>query len=289
MAPASNPIDKARVLVEALPYIKVFRGRTAVVKIGGAALEDPELRRRFAEDVVLLSWVGIQVVVVHGGGKQVSSMLERVGLEPRFERGQRVTDEASLEVVEMVLGGTLNKELVRLIERLGGRGVGLTGKDGGMVRARRSGGEPDLGLVGHVADVDRRIFDRLLPEFIPVVAPLALSDRGETLNINADPFAAHLAVALGAEKLVLLTDVSGVTGEAGELLSTITADEARRLVTGGVISGGMIPKIENALAAVGGGVSKVHIIDGRLEHALLLEIFTPEGVGTQVLSESDRA
>jgi acetylglutamate kinase len=282
-------VDKARVLVEALPYIKAFRGRTVVIKAGGAALEDPQLRLRFAEDVVLLSWVGLQVVVVHGGGVQISTMLDRLGIEPRFERGQRVTDAATLEVVEMTLAGGVNKEIVRAIQRLGGRAIGLSGMDGGLVRARRAGGEPDLGLVGDVASVDRRVLDRLLPEFIPVVAPLAIGEGDEALNVNADPFAGHLAAALGAAKLVLLTNVAGVTGEGGALYSSLAAAEARRLIGSGVIAGGMIPKVENALAAVAGGVAKVHIIDGRLEHALLLEIFTPEGVGTQVLGESESA
>jgi acetylglutamate kinase len=274
-------IDKARVLIEALPYIKQFRGRTFVVKIGGAALDDISLRTRFAEDVVLLSWVGIDVVVVHGGGVQVTSLLDRLGLEARFVHGMRVTDAPTLEVVEMVLGGKLNKELVRLVQKLGGRAVGLTGVDGGMTRARRIDGEPDLGLVGEVVEVDRRVIDRLLPDVIPIIAPLAPDATGQTLNINADPFAAALAVALAAEKLVLLTDVAGVLDQNEQLITTLTPDSARRLINTGVVRGGMIPKVENALRAVEWGVRKVHIIDGRLEHALLLEIFTRAGVGTE--------
>ena len=280
-------IDKARVLVEALPYIKEFRGKTVVVKIGGAALDDVSLRRRFAEDVVLLNWVGIQVVVVHGGGVQVSAMLDRLGLAAAFVDGLRVTDAPTLEVVEMVLGGTLNKELVGLVQQLGGRAVGLTGKDGGLVRARQVT-EGGLGLVGEVEAVDRRVLDRLLPDFIPIVAPLAASADGQTLNVNADPFAAALAVALGAEKLVLLTDTEGVKDGAGALIPSLSTDGARRLRATGAVRGGMIPKLENALGAVERGVHKVHIIDGRLEHALLLEIFTRAGVGTQfVKSESE--
>ena len=274
-------IDKARVLIEALPYIKQFRGRTFVVKIGGAALDDLSLRTRFAEDLVLLSWVGIDVVVVHGGGMQVTSLLDRLGLEARFVHGMRVTDAATLEVVEMVLGGRLNKELVRLVQQLGGRAVGLTGVDGGMARARRIDGEPDLGLVGEVIEIDRRVIDRLLPDAIPIIAPLAPDATGQTLNINADPFAAALAVALSAEKLVLLTDVAGVMDQNDQLITTLTPDSARRLINTGVVRGGMIPKVENALRAVEWGVRKVHIIDGRLEHALLLEIFTAAGVGTE--------
>jgi acetylglutamate kinase len=282
-ATVKEVIDKARILIEALPYIKEFRRCTVVVKIGGAALDDLALRQRFAEDVVLLTWVGINVVVVHGGGKQVSAMLGRVGLEPSFIGGVRVTDADTLEVAEMVLGGALNKELVRLVSSLGGKAVGLTGKDGGLVSARRMETQPDLGLVGEIVSVDRSVIDHLHPEFIPIVAPLATGERGETLNVNADPFAAGLAAALGAEKLVMLTDVSGVAGEDGELIPSLTAAKARDLIERGVVSGGMIPKVEHALAALAAGVHKVHIIDGRLEHALLLEIFTRAGVGTQVV------
>lgn len=282
-------VDKARVLIEALPYLREFRGRTFVVKIGGRALEDLTLRQRFAEDVVLLHWVGIQVVVVHGGGAQISGMLERLGIEPAFVDGLRVTDERTLEVVEMVLGGGLNKEIVRLIDQVGGRAVGITGKDGRLARARRRGGARDLGLVGDIEAIDRSIIDHLLPEFIPIVAPLAVDPSGQTLNVNADTFAAHLAVATGAEKLVLLTDVAGVTDDTGALLSTLAAGDARRHIEAGVIQGGMIPKVENALDALAAGVHKVHIIDGRAEHALLLEIFTRAGVGTQVVPDRNQA
>jgi len=276
-------IDKARVLIEALPFISEFRGRTVVVKIGGAALENLELRRRFAEDVTLLDWVGINVVVVHGGGKQITAMLDRLGIPATFVDGLRVTDERTLEIVEMVLGGAINKELVRLIHGLGGRAVGITGKDGGLARARRTGGQVDLGLVGEVTAIDRAVIDKLVPEFIPVIAPLATGEGGETLNVNADTFAGQLATALDAEKLVLLTDVPGVLGGDGQLISTLAADQADQMIGDGSIRGGMIPKVKNALAALATGVRKVHIIDGRLEHALLLEIFTREGVGTQVV------
>lgn len=282
LPPVQALIDKARILIEALPYIKEFRGTTAVVKIGGRALEDLELRRRFAEDVILLHWVGIRVVVVHGGGVQISSMLERLGIQPHFENGVRVTDDATLEVVEMVLGGRVNKEIVRLIQECGGRAVGITGKDGGLARARRV---ERLGRVGAISRIDRRLVDEIAGQFIPVIAPLAVDEDGETLNVNADPFAAELAVALGAEKLVLLTDVEGVKDAAGELIPTLSATAARAQLRGGVIQGGMIPKVENALSAVERGVGKVHIIDGRLEHALLLEIFTAAGVGTQLVGE----
>lgn len=281
-------IDKARVLIEALPFIREFRGRTVVVKVGGASLENLDLRQRFAEDVILLSWVGIKVVVVHGGGKQISQMLDRVGLEPTFVDGLRVTDDAALEVVEMVLGGSLNQELVRTVNNLGGSAVGLTGKDGAMARARRRT-DPDLGLVGHDPQLDRGVVDHLISDFIPIIAPLAVGPDGEALNVNADVFAARLAVALEAEKLMLLTDVEGVKDAGGQLITSITDSRARALIADGVIAGGMIPKVQNALDALASGVHKVHIIDGRLEHALLLEIFTRAGVGTQVIAEGDES
>ncbi len=274
-------IAKARVLVEALPYISQFRGKTMVVKIGGAALEDEALQRRFCEDLILLDWVGVQLVVVHGGGKQISSMLARLGVPAAFDRGQRITDEPTLEVVEMVLAGSINAALVRNINFLGGSAVGLSGCDGGLAHAEIE--RPELGRVGEVSRVDRRVIDRLISDFIPVIAPLATGPDGKPLNVNADVFASRLAAALGAEKLVLLTDVAGVLDTDKNLLSTLTAERGRELIERGVISGGMIPKVEHALATVADGVGKVHIIDGRVEHALLLEVFTPEGVGTQVV------
>ncbi len=275
-------IDKARVLVEALPFISQFRERTVVVKIGGAALENLELRERFAEDVTLLHWVGINVVVVHGGGKQISAMLDRVGIVPNFVDGLRVTDDKTLEIVEMVLGGKLNQELVRVVNRLGGKAVGLTGKDGRLAVARHAS-QRNLGLVGEIVTVHRGVIDRLMPDFIPIVAPLAVSEQGATLNINADEFASRLAVALAAEKLVLLTDVEGVQKPDGTLVPTITASEMQMMIDDGIIHGGMIPKMVSAARALQQGVGKIHIIDGRLEHALLLEIFTEAGVGTQVV------
>jgi len=278
-------IQKARVLVEALPYISQFRGRTVVVKIGGAALEDATLRRRFCEDVILLDWVGINVVVVHGGGAQITRMLDKVGIQARFVDGIRVTDEPTLEVVEMVLGGSLNQELVRLVNHLGGAAVGLTGADGGLVTARVA--NPALGRVGEVERVDRAVIDRLVADFVPIIAPVAAGPDGAALNVNADVFASSLAQALGAEKLVMLSDIPGVLDAGGHLLSTLTPLAARDMVAKGVISGGMIPKVDHAAQALAGGVRKVHIIDGRLEHALLLEIFTREGVGTQLVSDPE--
>jgi acetylglutamate kinase len=274
-------IAKARVLVEALPYISQFRGKTMVVKIGGAALEDELLRRGFCEDLILLDWVGVQLVVVHGGGKQISSMLSRLGVVATFDRGQRVTDDATLEVVEMVLAGSINADLVRQINHLGGSAVGLSGCDGGLAHAVIA--RPELGKVGEVDRVDRRVIDRLISEFIPVLAPLATGPDGGPLNVNADVFASRLAAAIGAEKLVLLTDVSGVLDSERRLISTLTTEMGRDLIAAGIINGGMIPKVEHALATVADGVPKVHIIDGRVEHALLLEVFTRDGVGTQVV------
>lgn len=279
-------IAKARVLIEALPYISEFRGKKVVVKIGGVAQEDPVLRRRFAEDLILLDWVGIDLIVVHGGGKQITRMLDRVGQEARFVDGQRVTDKAALEVVEMVLG-SLNQELVRLVNHLGGAAVGLTGCDGGLATAAIT--RPELGLVGEVTAIDRTVLERLLPDFIPVIAPLAVGADGQALNVNADIFAAKLAQALGAEKLVLLTDIAGVLDRDKQLIPSLTDAEARALIASGVIAGGMIPKVEYALAALAAGVGKVHVIDGRLEHALLLEIFTRDGVGTQLVSDRPRS
>jgi len=279
-------IDKARVLIEALPYIREFRGRTVVVKVGGRALEDLALRERLAEDLILLHWVGVQVVLVHGGGTQVSAMLDRLGVQSTFSGGLRVTSAETLEVVEMVLAGTINKEIVRLIDGLGGVAVGLTGKDGGMVRARRY--SEKLGLVGEVIQVDPAVVEHLVEDYIPVIAPLAIGEQGETLNINADPFAAYLAMALNAEKLVLLTDVEGVKDADGKLISSLSPEHADRMIDAGTIDGGMIPKVQNALEALTEGVKKVHIIDGRLEHALLLEVFTKEGVGTQVVADENK-
>ena len=277
-------IEKARVLIEALPYISEFRGRTVVVKIGGAALEDDDLRRRFAEDVILLDWVGIHVVVVHGGGTQITQTLDQLGIAARFEAGVRVTDAPTLRVVEMVLGGSLNQQLVRLVNHLGGAAVGLTGADGQLARAHIA--NPALGRVGEVTHVDRTVIDRLIDDFIPIIAPVATADDGGALNVNADVFAGRLAQALGAEKLVMLTDIAGVLDAHKQLITTLTPRAARELVAAGVIAGGMIPKVENAVAALAAGVRKVHIIDGRLEHALLLEIFTKEGVGTQLVPDA---
>jgi len=289
-------IDKANVLIEALPYLSRFRGKTIVIKYGGHALEDPALRPGFCRDVILMQYVGINPVIVHGGGPQIEEVLKAMNIPSRKIKGMRITDEPTMEVVEMVLGAKVNKELVRLISRAGGRAIGITGKDAGLVRARRierinaaRPGEPDNfidpGLVGEVVSVDATVLSRLIADgLIPLIAPIAIDEQdGVTLNINADPFAAAIAAELRAEKLVLLTDVPGVRDGAGNLLSTLTAAAAEDLVDRGVIDGGMIPKVRFGLSALASGVKKVHIIDGRLEHAILLEIFTDHGIGTELV------
>jgi len=288
-------IDKARVLLEALPYIREFHGRIFVIKYGGHAFDDTSLRESFARDVLILRLVGVKPVVVHGGGPQIGDMLKRLSIESRFVEGLRVTDDRTMEIVEMVLGGLINKEIVRLIHRVGGRAVGLSGKDGALIRARRmaplrlqKNGEEvvvDLGRVGEVDSVNPEVIDRLLEaDFIPVIAPVGADSEGVTLNINGDSMAAKLAAALKAEKLVLLTDVQGVQGEGGELLSTLDAGAAERLIERGVIAGGMIPKVRCGVQALHDGVRKVHVVDGRAEHAVLLEIFTDRGVGTEIVA-----
>lgn len=282
-----SPVEKATVLVEALPYIQKFRGKTIVVKYGGHAMDDANLRTSFCRDVVLLKLVGLHPVIVHGGGPQIADMLDKLGVSSRFVDGMRVTDEQTMRVVEMVLAGGVNQDLVSLINIVGkeaGRAVGLSGHDGAMVKARRV---ESLGRVGDVVAVDARIIEQLSADgFIPVVAPIAVDiDDGRSLNVNADPFAAKLAAAMRAEKLVLLTDVPGVKGADGALRSTLTAAEAKALVKAGVIAGGMIPKVQFGLDALADGVRKVHIIDGRQDHAVLLEVFTDTGIGTELVHE----
>jgi acetylglutamate kinase len=281
-----SPVEKARVLVEALPYIRKFHGKTVVMKYGGHAMDDERLRESFCRDVVLLKYVGLQPVVVHGGGPQIGQLLDKLGVPSKFVSGLRVTDDATIRVVEMVLSGQVNKDLVGLIARCGGRAVGLTGKDGGLALATRLGvvDGVDVGHVGKVDLVDASVLEKLLADdFIPIIAPLAADSEGRTLNVNADPFAAKLAAAMGAEKLLLLTDVQGVRGADEQLISTLTAEEARGMIASGVIHGGMIPKVQFGLDALADGVRKVHIIDGRVQHAVLLEIFTDKGIGTELV------
>jgi acetylglutamate kinase len=287
-------VEKAKILHEALPYIRRFHGRTFVVKYGGHAMVDEALKESFARDVCLLRYVGIHVVVVHGGGPQIDRMLERVGIRSEFSGGLRVTDEATMEVVEMVLGGGVNQDIVGLVCKHGGHAVGLSGKDDHFMRAHKlpevsakdaSGNDilVDLGRVGDVDTVDPSVIERLITSgFLPVIAPIAVDGEGRALNVNADTAASRIACALKAAKLVLMTDVDGVKGSSGEKISSLDSIEAEQLIERGVIAGGMIPKVRFALEAVALGVEKVHILDGRRRHALLLEIFTDRGVGTEI-------
>jgi acetylglutamate kinase len=289
-------VDKARVLLEALPYIRRFSGKTLVIKYGGHAMVDEALKDSFAQDIVLLKFVGMNPVIVHGGGPQIGKMLGQLGIQSTFVRGMRVTDEATMEVVEMVLVGRINKEIVNLINRHGGRAVGLSGKDGELIRARRmrmtqpgAREHVDIGMVGEVVAIDPTVIESLdRSDFIPVIAPVGMSDEGETLNINADLVAAKVAEALHAEKLILLTDVEGIRDETGAIVSTLDETRARELIATGVVGEGMIPKVECCLEALVGGVRKTHIIDGRVRHAVLLEIFTSSGVGTEVVRSQPR-
>ena len=284
-------IEKAGVLHEALPYLRRFHGRTFVIKYGGHAMVAPELKDGFASDVALLKYIGINVVVVHGGGPQVTDMLAKLEVPSRFVNGLRVTDDASMAVVEMVLCGTLNQDIVSLICRHGGRAVGLSGRDDGFIVADRmapvrdkSGAEVDLGRVGEVRAVNPDVCVELMRAgFIPVIAPVGVDDQGAPLNLNADTVAGKVAEALRAEKLILLTDVDGVRGADGAMIRSLPAATARELIASRVIDGGMIPKVECALDAIAGGVRKTHILDGRARHAVLLEIFTDNGIGTQIV------
>lgn len=276
--------DKAEVLIEALPYIRAFFGKTLVIKYGGAAMTDEILKDRFAEDVVLMKYLGINPVIVHGGGPQISQMMKKLGKEPRFVKGVRVTDPETMEIVEMVLGGAINKEIVALINRHGGRAVGLTGKDGGLILSRPHKGKGDLGRVGEVRSVDPILLETLdQGRFIPVISPIGADEEGKSYNINADLVAGAVAAALRAEKLLVLTDTTGILDTQGALLSTLSRKEVQRLIRRGVINKGMLPKVQACLTALDGGVTKTHIIDGRVIHALLLEVFTNQGVGTEIV------
>ena len=286
-------IEKASVLMEALPYIRKFSGKTIVIKYGGAAMVEEKLKESFARDIVLLEYIGLNPVIVHGGGPQINKVLDKMGIKAKFVNGLRVTDEATMDVVEMVLAGDLNMEIVSMINKHGGRAVGLSGKDAGLIRAKKLPKETvddgansqkvDLGRVGSVKAVDPALLDTLdKARFIPVIAPIGVDEKGESLNINADLAASAVAAALKAEKVVFLTDVEGIKDAEKKLLPTIEKAEARRLIKEGVISGGMIPKVECALQAVNEGVKSAHIVDGRVQHAVLLEIFTDKGVGTVI-------
>ena len=276
-------IDKAKVLVEALPYMRRFLDKTVVIKYGGSALSKAE-SGAFAVDAVLLKYIGLRPVIVHGGGPQIGATLERLGKRSTFVDGLRVTDDETMDVVEMVLCGKVNREIVSLVQEAGGRAVGLTGNDGNMIRVtQRLEDDRDLGRVGRVSRVDPGpIVAVAAAGFVPVIAPIGIDEQGVTHNVNADEAAGAIAGALAAEKLILLTDVEGVMDAAGSLLPVLSAEEARKHVAEGTIRGGMIPKVECCIAALEAGVASAHIVDGRIEHALLLEIFTDRGVGTLI-------
>jgi acetylglutamate kinase len=289
-----SPTDathKAKILAEALPYIRRFHGKTIVVKYGGNAMTDEKLKHSFARDVVLLKLVGMDPVVVHGGGPQIDEMLKRVGKKGEFIQGMRVTDRETMDVVEMVLGGLVNKEIVNLINQHGGRAIGLTGKDASFIRARKmlvqnkdnAAEMLDIGQVGEIQSIDPEVISLLESrEFIPVVAPIGVGEDGQSYNINADLVAGKLAEILRAEKLILLTNTPGVLDKNGNLLTGLTPKQVDELFADGTIHGGMLPKIGSALDAAKSGVKSVHIIDGRVEHALLLEVLTDQGVGTLI-------
>jgi acetylglutamate kinase len=282
-------IEKANILIEALPYIRAFAGKTLVIKYGGHAQLDEALKAGFAEDVVLMKYIGLNPVIVHGGGPQISDMMKRLGKEPRFVDGVRVTDKETMEIVEMVLGGVINKEIVELISRHGGRAVGVSGKDGRLITAKpvKAAGRKrvDLGQVGDVDTIDPQILvDLTSNRYIPVIAPVGVGRDGRTYNINADLVAGAVARAVQAEKLVMLTDVAGILNAKGALIPTLSRKDIQRLIKSGTITSGMLPKVQACLTAVEGGVAKAHIIDGRVPHALLLEIFTKEGIGTEIIS-----
>ena len=279
-------IEKAGILVEALPYIRAYFDKTIVIKYGGAAMIDAELKASFATDVTLLRYIGLRPVIIHGGGPQIDDMLKRLGKETRFVDGMRVTDEETMDVVEMVLGGHINAEIVSLIGRAGGRAVGLTGKDSELMRVRplQSPSGEDLGRVGTPEHVDASLITTMTHSgLIPVIAPIGLDAEGCTYNVNADVAAAGIAEALGAEKLILLTDVEGVLDESGALRTTMTSADALAAIADGSVKAGMIPKLECCVRGLEGAVSSAHVIDGRVSHALLLEIFTDGGVGTKLV------
>ncbi|QER42032.1 acetylglutamate kinase [Thermodesulfobacterium sp. TA1] len=288
-------VEKAKILISALPYFREFYKKIMVIKYGGHAMVDPSLKVNFAQDIALMRYVGICPVIVHGGGPQINQVMERMGLKPVFIEGQRVTDEETMNVVEMVLVGTVNKSIVSLLNRAGVKAVGLSGRDGELIVAEkmkvykyRGEDRPpeiiDIGRVGKVKEVNPQVlFSLIEKDFIPVIAPVGIGPEGEAYNINADLVAGALAAALKAEKLIYLSDVEGVKDEKGELISTLTIEDIDRLIESGVAKGGMIPKLKSAKKALSAGVNKVHIIDGRIPHSLIIELFTDEGLGTQIL------
>lgn len=284
----SGSVDRAKILQEALPYIQRFAGKTIVIKYGGHAMENDDARRSFARDVTLLDVVNVRPVIVHGGGPQIGAMLQRLGIESRFHAGQRITDKDTMQVVEMVLTGLVNKEIVNELHHAGAWAVGISGKDGRLVEAEKltlGPGGVDLGLVGRVKNVNPEVIEALerAGGFIPVVAPVGGDAEGNTYNINADNFAGAIAGAMKAEKFFLMTDVAGVMDKNKQLISTLDRKQAEAFIADGTIGGGMIPKVECALEALSLGVKKVHIIDGRLPHSVLLEMFTDQGIGTEIV------
>jgi acetylglutamate kinase len=292
-----NEITKAKVLVESLPYLREFNGKTVVIKYGGHAMVDEQLKKNFALDIILLKYIGINPVVVHGGGPQINEFLQKMQITSSYVQGMRVTDGPTMDVVEMVLVGKVNKEIVGLINHCGGRAVGLSGRDGDLVQARKMKilGKPehenappeliDLGRVGEVTKINPEILTTLdAKDFIPVIAPVGVGEDGQAYNINADLVAGAIAAELKAAKLILLTDVEGVKDSQGQLISSIAINSIEELISEGVIKGGMIPKLRCCASAINGGVNKAHILDGRQEHAILLEIFTHKGIGTEVTS-----
>ncbi|MFZ5645946.1 MAG: acetylglutamate kinase [Bacillota bacterium] len=292
-----SALEKASILVEALPYIKKFYGKTVVIKYGGHAMINDELKKAVLTDVVLMKYVGMHPVIVHGGGPEITSMLKRVNIESSFVGGLRVTDRDTMEIVEMVLVGKINKDIVARINGYGGRAVGLSGKDDGLLRAVKKAGRVkgpdgntetvDIGYVGEISQVNPDILATIIKEgYIPVVAPVAVGDEGESYNVNADTAASALAVALKADKLIILTDVEGILenrNDSSSLISTVTRKDVPVLVDRGVIDGGMIPKVECCVSALDGGVKTTHILDGRVKHSILLEVFTDRGIGTMVV------
>ncbi len=284
-----SAMEKAEVLVEALPYIKDFYGKRVVIKYGGAAMKDCDLKKKVMQDIVLMKYVGMHPIVVHGGGPDITGMLDRLGIGTEFVQGLRVTDQATMEIVEMVLGGKVNKEIVAGINASGGKAIGISGKDGQLIKACPVDSSGRLGFVGEVEEINPQIIETLIENgYIPVIAPIGIDGDQQSYNINADLVAASIAVAMNADKLVLLTDVPGLledTKDIDSLISVLKVSDVANYINEGIIAGGMIPKVQCCVEAVTGGVSRTHIVDGRVAHSILLEIFTDEGVGTMVVNE----
>lgn len=285
----TSAMEKAGVLVEALPYIKTFYGKRVVIKYGGAAMTDCELKKKVMQDIVLMKYVGMHPVIVHGGGAEINGMLDRLGIKTQFVNGLRVTDRATMEVVEMVLGGKVNKEIVMGLNASGGRAIGISGKDGNLIQAEPVDASGAMGFAGRVKGINPEIIETVIENgYIPVISPIGTDEKQETYNINADLVAAAVAVAINADKLVLLTDVPGLLRDPADpdsLISILKVSEVADYVADGTIAGGMLPKIKCCVESVTGGVGRTHIIDGRLAHSILLEIFTDQGIGTMVVNE----